>query len=122
LSWTRLIRQWSDDVLFFPHTYEVTDAERDQLEARGIAIVEGDVQELAVVDDRLAGVMLSDGRTIERTALFVRPDIRPRLLKGIGCGTDGVGFVRVDIAGRTRVPSVWKRFRLRGGGRARRWR
>ncbi|MHB1138889.1 MAG: FAD-dependent oxidoreductase, partial [Microthrixaceae bacterium] len=31
-----LVRQWSDDVVFFAHTYELDDTERRQLDARGI--------------------------------------------------------------------------------------
>jgi thioredoxin reductase len=35
----QLVRQWSDDVVFFVHTYDLTAAERDQLEARGVRVV-----------------------------------------------------------------------------------
>jgi thioredoxin reductase len=54
-------------------------------------------------------VVLGDGRTVERAALFVRPEIRPRLdgLVDIGCETDELGFLRVDAVGRTSVPGVW---------------
>lgn len=110
LEHAHLIRQWSDDLIFFTHTYDLTDDERDQLEVRGIRVVEGEVRGLVVVDDRLKGVVLGDGRTVERTALFVRPVIRPRhngLLKEIGCETDELGFLRVDSAGRTSVPGIW---------------
>ena len=54
--------------------------------------------------------MLSDGRTVERAALFIRPEIRPRLdglLEHLGCEVDDLGFVRVDSAGRTSVSGVW---------------
>ncbi len=49
----QLVRQWSDDVVFFLHTYDLTSAERLQLEARGIQIVWGEVVRLVVDDDRL---------------------------------------------------------------------
>ena len=106
----QLIRQWSDDLVFFTHTYDLTEAEREQLEARGIRVVDGEVRGLVVEDDRLRGVVLGDGRTVERAALFVRPEIRPRLdglLEHLGCEIDDLGFVRVDDAGRTSVPGVW---------------
>ena len=105
-----LVRQWSDDLIFFTHSYDLTEAEREQLEARGIRIVDGEVRGLVVEGDRLRGVVLGDGRTVERTALFVRPEIRPRLdglLEHVGCETDDLGFVRVDKLGRTSVPGVW---------------
>jgi thioredoxin reductase len=106
----QLIRQWSDDLIFFAHTHDLSDGERAQLETRGIRVVEGEVRGLVVEDDRLRGVVLGDGRTVERTALFVRPEIRPRLaglLAHLGCETDDLGFVRVDTAGRTSAPGVW---------------
>jgi thioredoxin reductase len=106
----QLIRQWSDDVVFFTHTYAVADAEREQLEARGLRIVDGEVRGLVVEDDRLKGVVLGDGRIVERAALFVRPEIRPRLnglVEHLRCDVDGLGFLRVDTAGRTSVPGVW---------------
>ena len=106
----QLIRQWSDDLIFFAHTYAVTGAEREQLEARGISIVDGDVRDLVVEGGRLRGVMLGDGRIVERDALFVRPEIRPRatnLLEHLGCGVDDHGFLVVDEVGRTSVPGIW---------------
>ena len=69
----QLIRQWSDDLIFFAHTYELTDTEREQLEARGIRIVDAEVRGIVVEEDRLRGVVLGDGRTVERAALFIRP-------------------------------------------------
>ena len=106
----QLIRQWSDDLIFFTHTHALTEAEREQLEARGIRVVDGEVRALVVEDDRLKGVVLSDGRTVERTALFIRPEIRPRLdglLEHLGCEVNDLGFVRVDTAGKTSVSGVW---------------
>jgi thioredoxin reductase len=110
LEHAQLIRQWSDDLIFFTHTYDLTDAEREQLDVCGIRIVDGEVRGLVVEDDQLKAVVLGDGRTIERTALFVRPEIRPRLdglLQHLGCEVDDLGFVRVDSAGRTSVSGVW---------------
>jgi len=106
----QLIRQWSDDVTFFAHSYELTDVDRAQLDARGILVVDGEVGGLAVQDDHLTGVVLADGRIVERAALFIRPDIRPRrdgLAERLGCEVDELGFIRVDGAGRTSLPGVW---------------
>lgn len=105
-----LVRQWSADVAFFAHTYELTDAERRQLDARGIAVVAGEVAGLVVVGDRLSGVELVDGRVVDRTAVFVRPGIHPHpdgLLAGLGCAFDQTGFVTTDRTGRTTSPGVW---------------
>jgi len=106
----QLLRQWSDDVAFFVHTYDLTPTEQMQLEARGVQIVRGDVARLVVEDDRLSGVELADGRVIARTAVFIRPNNVPHadgLLAGLGCAVDDDGFAIVDGSGRTSTVGVW---------------
>jgi thioredoxin reductase len=105
-----LLRQWTDDLIFFAHTYPLTLEERVGLEARGIEVVDGLVAELSVVEDRLQAVQLADGRAIPRTALFIRPLLHAHtdgLVESLGCELDEAGFVRVDAAGQTTVPGVW---------------
>jgi thioredoxin reductase len=105
-----LIRQWSDDIVFFAHTSDPTAAEQEELESRGVQIVRGDVAQLVVEDDRLTGVELADGRVIARTAVFIRPVNVPHsdgLLAGLGCDVDESGFATVDRTGRTSTVGVW---------------
>ena len=105
-----VVRQWSDDVAFFVHTYDLSAAEQEQLEARGVRIVRGEVARLVVEDDRLTGVELADGRMIARTAVFIRPGNVPHadgLPAGLGCEVDASGFVVVDATGGTSAPGVW---------------
>ncbi len=105
-----LLRQWSDDIVFFAHTYAVTADERAALEARGISVLDGLVSRFAVADDSLHAVELSDGRVIPRAAVFMRPTLHPhssRLAESLGCEVDETGFVRVDGTGQTSVPGVW---------------
>jgi thioredoxin reductase len=105
-----LIAQWSDDVAFFVHTYDVTASEQAELDARGVQIVPGEVARLVVEDDRLTAVELTDGRAIARTAVFIRPVNVPRadgLLAGLGCSIDAAGFAIVDGTGRTSSVGVW---------------
>jgi thioredoxin reductase len=106
----QVIRQWSDDVAFFVHTYDLTSAEGVQREARGVRIVRGEVARLVVEDGRLTGVGLTDGRVIARTAVFIRPRNVPHadgLLAGLRCAVDEAGFVIVDATGRTSTAGVW---------------
>jgi thioredoxin reductase len=106
----QLVRQWSDDVAFFVHTYDLTADERVQLDARGVQIIRGEVAGLVVEDDRLTGVKLTDGRMVERTAVFIRPGNVPHpdgLLIGLGCEVDEAGFATVDAIGRTSTLGVW---------------
>ena len=105
-----LVRQWSDDVVFFAHIHALDPREREGLAARGIEVVHGQVRRLAVEADRLTGVELRDGRVISRTAVFVRPESSPHedgLSAGLGCALDEAGFPTVDRAGRTSVSGVW---------------
>jgi thioredoxin reductase len=105
-----LVRQWSDDVVFFVHTYAVSAGELAQLEARGVQVVRGEVTRLVVDADRLTGVALADGRVIERTAVFVRPGNIPHadgLLHALGCAVNEAGFATVDAGGRTSALGVW---------------
>ncbi len=105
-----LIRQWSDDVVFFAHDMDVSPDERRQLDARGIRVIDGEVGRLVVADDRLTGVELADGRVVPRTAVFIRPHNVPHpgeLLGGLGIDVSVEGFAVVDRDGRTSTPGVW---------------
>ena len=105
-----LVRQWSDDVVFFAHTYELAATEREGLAARGIEVVDGTVARLVIEHDRLVGVGMADGRVIARTAVFVRPGNVPHadgFIAGLGCELDDAGFPKVDATGSTSVPGVW---------------
>jgi len=105
----QLVRQWSADVVYFPHTDTLTADQREQLVARAIGVVDGDVARLLVDGDRLQAVELVDGRTVARDAVFVRPLLVPnhQLLVGLGCAVSDSGWVTSDSTGRTTVPGVW---------------
>ncbi|MFI0369211.1 NAD(P)/FAD-dependent oxidoreductase [Actinomadura sp. 1N219] len=104
-----LLRDWSDDVVFFPHTLELTAQDRERLDARGIRIIEGEVKQLAIAGDRLRGVELADGRAVPRAAVFLFPRMVPQdeFLTQLGCAKDDDGWVVTDRTGRTSVDGVW---------------
>lgn len=109
-TYAQVVRQWSHDMVFFTHTYDLTGRERAELDARGVRVVDGEVAGLVVVDDRLRAVELTDGRTVERSAVFVRPRNVGRpggLLHTLGCELGADGLPVVDSAGRTSVAGVW---------------
>jgi thioredoxin reductase len=115
LHQAQLFRQWSADVTFFTHTSTPPAGEAaEALAARGVTVVEGAVESLVVVDDRLVGVRLADGRTVAREAVAVasRMVARAGFLGSLGLRTvehpSGAGeHLRTDAAGRTDVPGVW---------------
>ncbi|WP_410600447.1 NAD(P)/FAD-dependent oxidoreductase [Amycolatopsis sp. lyj-90] len=104
-----IVWQWSKDLTFFAHTQEISADDRAKLTGLGIRIVDGKVSELAVENDRLAGVRLVDGDLVERDVVFVGPKFVPhdRLLAQLGCARTEDGFVAVDAQGRTNVDGVW---------------
>lgn len=106
----QLVRQWSEDVIYFVHTQEPSPEEAAELEARGIQVVHGEVARLVVDDDHLTGVELVDGQVVPRAAVFVRPIIVPHaddLLGRLGCELDDAGFAIVDHTGRTSLDGLW---------------
>ncbi|MEV8425305.1 NAD(P)/FAD-dependent oxidoreductase [Streptomyces niveus] len=111
-------RQWSDDVTLFRHTApDFDDEQYEQLAARDIAVVDGEVAALEVTDDRLTGVTLAGGRVIPVSAVVVAPLFTARggLLADLGApavdremaGQVVGSHVPTDPAGATSVPGVW---------------
>jgi thioredoxin reductase len=108
-------RQWSTDVVLFLHTAPSPSGEQaEQLAARGIAVIEGEVTGIQVTDDRLSGVRLRSGEVIPRRALVVGPrfEARHALLDGLGVTVAehslGIGHqVQADATGLTAAPGVW---------------
>jgi len=108
-------RQWSPDVILLQHTAPgPTDEQSEQLTARGVRVVAGEVAAVEVSDDRLSGVRLRSGQVVHRRAVVVAPRFESRhaLLDdldvvvtehplGIGCQ------VQADATGRTAAPGVW---------------
>ena len=106
----QIVRQWSDDVVYFAHIQPPSGRERAELEARGIAVVDGEVARIVVDDDRLRGVELTSGEVHPRTAVFVRPEMHPRAddpLARLGPAVGDGGFPVVDASGRTSVAGLW---------------
>ena len=109
LAHAHIIRQWSDDVVFFANGATLTAAQREQLVARAIGVVNEPVVSLAVDGDRLTGVVVAGGRVVPRTAVFIRPRFAPNdsLLVHLGCAVRDTGWVQVDATGATSVPGIW---------------
>ncbi|MFD7512858.1 NAD(P)/FAD-dependent oxidoreductase [Streptomyces sp. NPDC059853] len=104
-----LLRQWSHDLVYFPHEQPVTEEEYEQLAARGVRVVTGRVNRLAVEDGRVRGVEVEGAGSVLREAVFVTPRFTPRdeVLRALGAERLDSGFVAADPTGRTDVPGVW---------------
>jgi thioredoxin reductase len=109
VRYAHVVRQWTQDLVYFTSSDVLTAADRAALEARGIEIVEGGVARVLVEHDQLSGVEMDDGRVIPRRALFVPPHFVPAndLLVGLGCAIGEDGWLLTGAAGQTSVPGVW---------------
>ena len=112
-----LWRQWTEDLTLFLHTApEPTDEETEQLTARGITVVEGEVASLEVSEDRLVGVRMRSGEFVPRRAMTVTPRFvsQSDIFTGLGLeatahpmGADVGEHIDADATGLTSVPGVW---------------
>jgi thioredoxin reductase len=108
-----LFRQWTEHLVLFLHTAADPTAEQwEQLAARDIQVVDGEVAELVIDGDRLAAVRLASGTEVAVDALAVRPRFAARgdLLAGLGLelAEHPMGeYVPADPTGATAVPGVW---------------
>ncbi|GAA3198233.1 NAD(P)/FAD-dependent oxidoreductase [Streptomyces virens] len=110
-----MVSQWSKNVTLFLHRVaeeELSDQDLRRLAAAGVDVVPGEVAELVVEDDRLAGVRLADGTTHARSVLFVGPRPVPQtgLVERLGAEMNETPFGAypvVDPTGLTTVPGVW---------------
>lgn len=111
VAYVRLIQNWSRDlVLVTGENTTLTEDQLGDLDARGIQIVEASVSEYKSRDGELSALHLSDGRRLERHAVFMRPPLRLRgdLHEQLGCAlSDDRSRVVADEMGRTSVPGVY---------------
>ncbi len=109
VRYAQIVRQWTSDLVYFTSPGILTDAERSQLVARAIGVVESTIQRLIIEADQLRGVKLDDGYIVPRDALFVPPRFVPNnhLLLGLGADADADGWITTDNTGRTSAPGIW---------------
>ncbi len=100
-GYARMIQNWSRDLTLITG---------ENLEARGIGVVEAEVTEYEHHKGELSALHLSDGRRVARQAVFMRPpmSLRGDLHERLGCALSDDGLkVVADEMGRTSVPGVY---------------
>ena len=113
-----MFRQLSDDVILFQHTSPTPSEEQaEQLAARSITVVDGEVSSLETHDNRLTGVRMRSGELVPRQAVVVAPRFvaRAEVLSALGLETSDReiaghvlgSYVPADATGATTVPGVW---------------
>lgn len=112
-AWSSVFhRQWSRDFALFTNGPAVlTEAERAELSAKGVAIHEGTIERLERTENGVK-VVFSHGGSLTRRAIFVRPAQEPRteLARSLGCAIvqddPARPLIQIDHLGRTTVPGV----------------
>jgi thioredoxin reductase len=113
-----LFSQLSAHVTLLQHTGpKPTGEQREQLDARGIAVTDGPVEAVEAGPEGLTGVRLAGGRQLSLDAIVVAPRLHARaeLLVPLGLqpaelrqGEQLIGtYIEADFAGATKVPGVW---------------
>jgi thioredoxin reductase (NADPH) len=115
---TLLWRQISPDVTLFLHTAPpLTPEQAEQLAALQVPVVEGEVAELVITDDRLSGVRMGNGDVIPREIVVAGSVVHAHteFLAGLGLGTTPLEMGGQVLAthlqagqfGSTDTPGVW---------------
>ena len=112
-----LLRQWSEDVTYFSRTINPTEEQAEQLAARAVRVVAGEVAALEIIGDRLVGVRLeagpaSGGPVVGCDAVAVLPRMVARAgflaTLGLRPSAHPMGeYIAADNTGRTDVPGIW---------------
>ncbi|HJY93811.1 MAG TPA: FAD-dependent oxidoreductase [Streptosporangiaceae bacterium] len=95
----------------------LTGEQREQLDAHGITVTEGPVEEIEAGPEGLTGVRLAGGRQLKLDAVVVAPRMHARaeLLAPLGLepaelrhGDYLIGtYIEADPVGATAIPGVW---------------
>ncbi|MCT4784394.1 MULTISPECIES: NAD(P)/FAD-dependent oxidoreductase [Exiguobacterium] len=109
LHLTKLVFNWSTDLIVFTNGVEVSvDVQRD-LKRKGINIYTEQIKQLHGNDGMLERIELTSGETISREGGFVVPSFyRPnQFAEALSCEIDETGAMISDGAGRTSINGVY---------------
>lgn len=113
LHQAQLVRQWSEDLVFFTAALGEIDASvAARLASRGVTLIDTPVSEVVSRDGALSGVRLADDSVVEVDAIFVASQAQPHddlvahfdLERG---STPMGSFLATDMTGQTSHPRIW---------------
>jgi thioredoxin reductase len=110
-----MFRQWTAHLTVLTHDGPgLGDDQAEQLAARDVAVVAGEVAAVETTEDRLTGVRMGSGELVALSALVVSPRVVPRAGVLVSLGIEptphptGQGsFISADPTGLTAEPGVW---------------
>ena len=106
---TKLIYNWSQDLVVLTNGLELSKEAVSQLEKRNIEIIEDRIKTLIGSDGFLEKIEFESGETLQRSYGFVAPTYyRPnKLVEMLGCEVHENGKVITDGVGRTSEKNVY---------------
>lgn len=105
-----LMSGWSDDLIIFTDgPTELSEDDRKRLNRHRISIRQERVERIEGDGELISGVVLDNGETVPRKALFLKPPqkFRSDLAEQLGCELAEAGCVAASDGGRTNVPGVF---------------
>lgn len=105
-----LLLGWSRDLVLCTNgPADLTAEQREQLSRNGVEVREQRIISVEGEGRKVRAIRFEDGRVLLRSALFVRPTVRPQMDFSVvlGCEQTEAGFVKADELGRTSVPGVF---------------
>ncbi|MEO8609277.1 MAG: NAD(P)/FAD-dependent oxidoreductase [Chloroflexota bacterium] len=110
IHYASLLHSLSSDILICTNgTSEISDGDRRQFKRLGISIIETPILRLKQQDTMLEGLVFTDGSSIQRDVIFLRPgqEQHSSLPAQLGCTITEHGYVAVDGQGKTSVEGIY---------------
>jgi thioredoxin reductase len=106
----KLLRALSNDLVICTNgKSEIGEHDRDGLERFGIRVVETPIAQLRHRDGRLEAIVFEDGTALQREAVFIRAaqEQHSLLPAKLGCAINEMGYIQVDVNGKTSIAGVY---------------
>lgn len=107
---TKMIRNWSKDVVLCTNGQKVLSSEQRELLAnKDIEVIEEEIEYLQGEDGRLRKIILKSGREVAREGGFVTTGLQQAspLAQQLGCSMNSMGGIDTDNSGRTAIAGVY---------------
>ncbi|MFJ7954148.1 NAD(P)/FAD-dependent oxidoreductase [Lysinibacillus sp. NPDC096418] len=105
----KIIFNLSSDLVVATNGHEIKEAEKRDLESKGINVITDKIEEMKGHNGVLSSVAFQNGLEIEREAGFITPSTYTTniISQGFSCDLDEYGLISVDHFGRTSEKNVY---------------
>jgi thioredoxin reductase len=109
LEYTKMIYNWSPNLKLLTNgPATLTEEEREQLQRKGIEIIEQPVAEVLHERGQMRAVVLGDGSQVALNALFARlPNVQPPVVQQLAPALNAQGLIEVGMDLQTSIPGIY---------------